>query len=150
MFSFNVFVIFRYMPRSGTDGTFDSYNFHFLKNFHTVSMMAMLICIPTNCVQVLPFFLISSSTFVICILFDDSHSDRCEVIFHYDFDLHLSGMWLSGGGSSGMHLTYFGILIIFSCACCPFVILLWRNVFSGLLLFLISGLFLTLCCMSYL
>ena len=24
----------------------------------------------------------------ICILFDDSHSDRCEVISHCDFDLH--------------------------------------------------------------
>ena len=25
----------------------------------------------------------SSPTFVICVLFDDSHSDRCEVIFHW-------------------------------------------------------------------
>jgi len=28
-------------------------------------------------------------TFVICVLFDGSHSDRCEVISHSAFDLHL-------------------------------------------------------------
>ena len=27
----------------------------------------------------------------ICYLFDDSHSDRCTVIFHCGFDLHLQG-----------------------------------------------------------
>ena len=34
-----------------------------------------------------PLFSTSSSTFVICILFDDSHSDRCEMIPHCDFNL---------------------------------------------------------------
>ena len=33
-------------------------------------------------------FSIFSPTVVICCLFDDSHSDRCEVIAHGDFDLH--------------------------------------------------------------
>ena len=32
----------------------------------------------------------SSLTFGICRLFDDGHSDRCEVIFHCGFDLHFS------------------------------------------------------------
>ena len=32
-------------------------------------------------------FSTSLPTFVICVLFDDSHSDRCGVI-HHDFDLH--------------------------------------------------------------
>ena len=30
-------------------------------------------------------------TFVICRLFDDSHSDTCKVISHCGFDLHFSG-----------------------------------------------------------
>ena len=34
------------------------------------------------------FFSTSSPTFVICGLFDDSHSDRCEVISLCGFDLH--------------------------------------------------------------
>ena len=32
-------------------------------------------------------------TFVICGLFDDSHSDRCKVITYCDFDLHFSSDW---------------------------------------------------------
>ena len=34
-------------------------------------------------------FSTSSPTFVTCVLFDDSHFDRCEVISHFGFDLHL-------------------------------------------------------------
>ena len=33
-------------------------------------------------------FSTSLPTAVICVLFDDSHSGRCEVISHCDFDLH--------------------------------------------------------------
>ena len=33
-------------------------------------------------------FYTSSPTFVICCLFDDSHSDGREVIFHYGFDMY--------------------------------------------------------------
>ena len=32
-------------------------------------------------------FFKSLQTFVTCVLFDDSHSDRCEVISHCGFDL---------------------------------------------------------------
>ena len=35
-------------------------------------------------------FSTSSPTFVICGLFDDSHSDSCVVISHCGFDLHFS------------------------------------------------------------
>ena len=35
-------------------------------------------------------FSVSSSTFVICVLIDDSHSDRCKVMSHCNFDLHFS------------------------------------------------------------
>ena len=33
-------------------------------------------------------FFTSSPTFVICVLFDDSHSDWCEMISHCGLDLH--------------------------------------------------------------
>ena len=38
-------------------------------------------------------FSTSSLTFVICGLFDDSHSGRCEMISHCGFDLHFSDDW---------------------------------------------------------
>ena len=44
------------------------------------STVAVLMYIPTNSVWGFPF-LHTFPTFVICVLFDDSHSDRCEVIF---------------------------------------------------------------------
>ena len=52
------------------------------------SIVAMPIYIPTNSAQAFVFFT-SLSTFVICGLFDDSHSDRCKEISHCDFNLHL-------------------------------------------------------------
>ena len=33
------------------------------------------------------FFSTSLPVFIICVLFDDGHSDRCEVVFHSGFDL---------------------------------------------------------------
>ena len=33
-----------------------------------------------------------SPAFIVCRLFDDGHSDRCEVISHCSFDLHYSIM----------------------------------------------------------
>ena len=37
-------------------------------------------------------FSTSSSAFIVCRLFDSSHSDQCEVISHCSFDLHFSKM----------------------------------------------------------
>ena len=42
--------------------------------------------IPTNRVWGFPFFHILAN--ICCVLFDDSHSNRCEVIAHCGFDLH--------------------------------------------------------------
>ena len=45
------------------------------------STVAAPVHIPTNSVEEPPF-LHTSSTFVICVLFDDGYSDRCKVISH--------------------------------------------------------------------
>ena len=47
--------------------------------------MAVPIYIPTNSATVLP-----SPEFIVCRLFDDGHSDQCDVISHCSFDLHFS------------------------------------------------------------
>ena len=52
-------------------------------------MVVVLVCIPTNSVR---GFLIVYTLFslVVCKLFDDGHSERCEMIPHCGFDLHVS------------------------------------------------------------
>ena len=91
--SFLTLVSSRYMPRSGNAG-------------HTVVLFLVFkgISIPSSIVavsiyhshQFLPtvqgcsLFSTSSPAFIVCRLFDDGHSDLCEVISHCDFDLHFS------------------------------------------------------------
>ena len=41
-------------------------------------------------VQEHSLFSTPSPAFTVCRLFDDGHSDWCEVISHYGFDLHFS------------------------------------------------------------
>ena len=52
-----------------------------------VSIVATPIYIPPNSVQVFPFLHILT-TFDICLLFVNSHSERCAVTADCDFDLH--------------------------------------------------------------
>ena len=77
--------------------------------------------------------LTSSPTFMICALFDDSHSDRWEVIPHCGLDLFL--WWLV-------------MLSIFPCACQPSAFPLWKNVCSVLHFLIRLLVSLRLSCMS--
>ena len=59
--------------------------FNFLRNLHIFHSD----CAnhnPTNSTQRFPFLHILANTW--CFLFDNSHSNRCKVIFHCGFDLH--------------------------------------------------------------
>ena len=53
------------------------------------SIVAVSIYIPSSSAGVFPFST-PSPTFIVCKLFDDDHSDLCEVISHCSFDLHFS------------------------------------------------------------
>ena len=53
------------------------------------SIVAVSVCIPTNSARVFSFLCILSSIYV-CRLFDNGHSDQCEVIAHCSFDMHFS------------------------------------------------------------
>ena len=75
------------------------------------SIIAALTCIPTNSVRGFPF-LHTSPAFIICRLFNDGHSDRCEVIVGL---ICISLSW------SSFHVPI-GHLHVF-----------WRNVYLGLL-----------------
>ena len=68
---------------------------------HTITWEGTIVClqstndetesiyIPTNSARGFPFFHILSSMYCLYI-FDDGHSDWCEVIPHCSFDLHFS------------------------------------------------------------
>ena len=55
------------------------------------SIVAAPVYISTNSAQGFPFLHILPTLIISC-LFDNSHSDRCEVIPHCGFDLHFPGV----------------------------------------------------------
>ena len=77
--SFWIRVLSGFMPRSGIAGSYAKSNFSFVRNLYTVLQSGAPVYIPTNSVGGFPFLHTPSSAFIICQLFDDGHSDLCEV-----------------------------------------------------------------------
>ena len=88
--SVSVLVSSGYMPRSRIAGLYDGFIPSFLRNLHNhlPEWLYQFTFPPT--VQECSLFSTPSPAFIVCRLFDDGHSDWCEVISHCGFDLHFS------------------------------------------------------------
>ena len=114
----NVFVFFGYIPRSGIAGSYGNFVFIFLGIFMVFSIMAAPIYIPTNSAQGFPFLHILTNT--------------CYLLYFWWWVF-----WQVWGDSSLWFWFAFPwwlvMLSTFSCACWPYVGLLWKNVCYSLL-----------------
>ena len=87
--SFSILVSSGYMSRSGIAGSYACFIPSFLGNIHIMMAIVVSIYIPTA-VQEHSLFSTPSPAFIVCRLFDDGHSNQCEVMSHCSFDLHFS------------------------------------------------------------
>ena len=85
-FQSRAFVFPGYMPRNGNAGSRGNSTFSFQHASVLFSIAATPVYIPIKSVG-FPFSH-TFPAFVICTLFDDGHSDQCEVIPHCNSDLH--------------------------------------------------------------
>jgi len=91
--SFSILVSLVCMPSSGIAGSYGSSISSFLRNLKKgislFSIVAVLVCIPTNRAKG-SLFSAPSPAFIICRLFNSSHSDWCEMVPYCGFNLHFS------------------------------------------------------------
>ena len=86
--SFSVLISSGYMPRSGISRSYGGFIPSFLRSLHTVFQMFQFTFPPAMQEGFLSFT--PSPAFIVCRLFDDGHSDWCEVVSHCRFDFHFS------------------------------------------------------------
>ena len=88
--SFSIMVSSGYMPSSGNTRSYGGFILSFLRNFHTIFHSGFINLHSHQQCKRVPFFSTPSPAFIVCRLFDSSHSDLLEMVPHCGFDLHFS------------------------------------------------------------
>ena len=83
-----------YIPRIGIAGSYGNSMFDFLRNCHTVFHSGCHFTFQQQCTRVV----ISPHSYqhLLFSIFDNSHSNGYEVVYHCDFNLHSSNDWCMG------------------------------------------------------
>ena len=76
------------MPRRGIAGSYGGFIPSFFRKLHTFFHNGCHQFIFPPTIQECSLFSTSSPAFIVCRLFDDCHSDQCEMISRCSFDLH--------------------------------------------------------------
>jgi len=89
--SFSILVSSGYMLRSRIAGSYGGLipSFFFKESAYCLPKWLYQFTFPPT-MQEHSFFSTPSPAFIVCRLFDDGHSDQCEVISHYSFDFNFS------------------------------------------------------------
>ena len=87
--SFSILVSSAFMPKSRIPGSYGSFIPIFKVSPYRFPQWLYQFTFPQT-VQEQSLFSTPSTTYIVCRLLDDGHSDWCEVIFHCSFDLHFS------------------------------------------------------------
>ena len=87
--SFSIMVSSGYMPSSGNTRSYGGFILSFLRNLHTILNSGYTSLHSHHQCKRVPFSP-PSATYIVCRLFDSSHSDQCEMLLHCGFDVHFS------------------------------------------------------------